>query len=105
MQHIVLTKIAGSPIAYWVSEKFTNAFVHGKPLGDLAISRNGMKTGENEKFIRQWFEIENNKFKNNAKTHIEAIESKAKWFPYNKGGSYRKWYGNKEYVVNWKKNG
>ena len=99
------TKIPSSPIAYWVSEKFIDAFVNGKPLGDLAISRNGMKTGENEKFIRQWFEIENNKFKNNSKTYSEAIESKAKWFPYNKGGEYRKWYGNNDYVVNWENEG
>lgn len=98
-------KIPGCPVAYWVSEAMLEAFKNGKPLGDLAVSRNGMKTGKNEKFVRLWFEIENNKFKNNSKTYREAIESKAKWFPYNKGGEYRKWYGNNDYVVNWENEG
>ncbi|MEF9984585.1 MAG: BREX-1 system adenine-specific DNA-methyltransferase PglX, partial [Oscillospiraceae bacterium] len=98
-------KIPGSPVAYWVSEKMLSAFENGDPLGKIAISRNGMKTGENEKFIRLWFEIDNNKFCYNAETHIQAINSRAKWFPYNKGGEYRKWYGNNDYVVNWENEG
>ena len=104
-QQEIFSKIPGSPIAYWVSEKFIDAFKNGCPLGKKAISRNGMKTGENERFVRQWFEVNNNKFKRNAKTYLDALESKAKWFPYNKGGEYRKWYGNNDYIVNWENEG
>jgi len=100
-----LSKIPGSPIAYWVSENFIKAFENGEALGKKAISRNGMKTGENERFVRQWFEIDSNKFKYDAQTYVEALESKAKWFPYNKGGEYRKWFGNNDYVVNWENEG
>nr|WP_307990089.1 BREX-1 system adenine-specific DNA-methyltransferase PglX [uncultured Niameybacter sp.] len=99
------SKIPGLPIAYWVSENFIQAFERGEMLGTKAISRNGMKTGENERFVRQWFEINNTKFKYDAQTYIEALESKAKWFPYNKGGEYRKWFGNNDYVVNWENEG
>lgn len=105
IRHNKFEKIPGSPIAYWVSENFIKAFENGEPLGKKAISRNGMKTGENERFVRLWFEINNNRFKHDAQTYVEALESKAKWFPYNKGGEYRKWYGNNDCVVNWENEG
>jgi hypothetical protein len=98
-------KIPGAPVAYWVSENFTNAFINGTPLCEKAISRNGMKTGENDRFVRLWFEINVEKFKCDAIDTHTAVKSRAKWFPYNKGGEYRKWYGNNEYVVNWENEG
>jgi hypothetical protein len=64
-----------------------------------------MKTGENDRFVRLWFEINVEKFKCDAIDTHTAVKSRAKWFPYNKGGEYRKWYGNNEYVVNWENEG
>lgn len=98
-------KIPGSPVAYWASNDIFKAFDNGKPLGELGIVRNGMKTGDNESFIRLWWEIAFNKMNSKAENYIEAVESGAKWFPYNKGGEFRKWYGNNEWVVNWENEG
>lgn len=99
------SKIPGSPIAYWVSAKLIKAFEDGTPLGKMAISRNGMKTGENERFLRLWWEVQVKSCFLSAKSVTEAVSSGAKWFPYNKGGEYRKWYGNNEYIVNWENGG
>jgi hypothetical protein len=99
------SKIPGSPLAYWVSENLIKPFETGNPLGKMAISRNGMKTGENERFLRLWWEIQLKSCCLYAKSAAEAISSGSKWFPYNKGGEYRKWYGNNEYIVNWENGG
>ena len=97
--------IPASPISYWISPKLIAAFQNGVSLGDLAIARNGMKTGDNNKFIRLWWEVAFNKLNTVSVNYNQAVNSKAKWFPYNKGGEYRKWYGNNDYVVNWEKSG
>lgn len=94
-------KIPASPIAYWVSEGILEAFDSGKKLGTYALARNGMKTGDNGQFLRLWWEVNNHKMNTNIKSYAEAEKTKTKWFPYNKGGEYRKWYGNNDYVVNW----
>lgn len=99
------SKIQGSPVAYWASDKLFAAFELGIPLGKMGIVRNGMKTGDNNTFLRLWWEISNNRMNCTANNYVEAIKSKAKWFPYNKGGEYRKWYGNNEWVVNWEEGG
>ena len=98
-------KIPGAPVAYWVSEKMMEAFEKGKALGDLVVARNGMKTGDNDRFVRLWWEISDKCMMTKAKNAEQAIQSGAKWFPYNKGGDARKWYGNNEYVVNWQNAG
>ncbi|HHX4111974.1 TPA: BREX-1 system adenine-specific DNA-methyltransferase PglX [Proteus mirabilis] len=98
-------KIPGSPIAYWVSEPMRDAFVEGMLLGDLAPVAVGLQTGSNENFVRLWHEVAVNKFGLNTKNREDALESSKKWFPYNKGGEFRKWYGNKEYIVNWENDG
>ena len=99
------SKIPGSPVAYWVSDELFDAFELGIPLGNMGIVRNGMKTGDNNTFLRLWWEISNKRMNCTANNYVEAIKSKAKWFPYNKGGEYRKWYGNNEWVVNWEDGG
>ena len=99
------SKIPGSPVAYWVSEKLLKAFDLGKSLGNLALARNGMKTGDNGRFLRIWWEIISNKINLQAENSAQALSSHAKWFPYNKGGEFRKWYGNNDYVVNWENQG
>lgn len=95
------SKIPGSPIAYWASSGVLKAFETGTPLGNLTIARNGMKTGKNENFVRLWFEVNADNCKFDAKSVDTARESRAKYYPYNKGGEYRKWYGNNDYVVDW----
>ena len=98
-------KIPGSPIAYWVSDQILAAFDTGKILSEYALARNGMKTGDNGRFLRLWWEVCNLRLETELVSYSEAEKSDAKWFPYNKGGEYRKWYGNNDYVVNWEKCG
>ncbi len=98
-------KIPGNPVAYWVSDEIRNIFINTKTIGEVAYPRQGMATTNNDMFLRRWFEVDISKTNFNAKNRIEAIESAAKWFPYNKGGSYRKWYGNNNFVVNFENDG
>lgn len=98
------SKIPGSPVAYWVSENFIKAFENGK-LGEIAHARSGAKTGKNEVFIRCWWEIDDNVFYYNCMSYSECVISKKKWFPYNKGGNARQWYGNRELVVDFENGG
>jgi hypothetical protein len=98
-------KIPGSPIAYWVSEKIIETFENGKLLGEIADARQGLATSDNDRFLRRWYEAPLTKIKFNATTREEAKNSQKKWFPYNKGGDFKKWYGNQEYLVNWENDG
>lgn len=99
------SKIPGNPIAYWVSDKLISAFVNSKKLGDIAQPKQGLATGDNNKFLRQWFEVLYSKIKLDVTTRSETLNGKFKWYPYNKGGEFRKWYGNNDYVVNWENDG
>lgn len=99
------SKIPGSPIAYWVSENFIKTFEKGTPLGANADSKQGLATADNNRFLRQWYEVQYHKINFYAINIENAVQSGAKWFPYNKGGEFRKWYGNNDYVVNWENNG
>lgn len=98
-------KIPSQPIAYWVSIKFYDSFEKGDLLNDIAYPKKGLATTDNNRFLRLWFEVERTSIGIGYNTSIKAIESKNKWFPLNKGGSYRRWYGNKEYIVNWENDG
>ena len=98
------SKIPGSPVAYWVSENFTALFA-GKTIRDIAFAGIGMRTGDNDRFLRFWHEIERNKMYYSCANAEEALRVHAKWIPYNKGGEFRRWYGNNEYVVNWENDG
>lgn len=94
-------KITGNPIVYWASDNILTIFDRGKNLGNYSTVRNGMKTGDNTRFLRLWWEVNYNSININIKSYEEAKNIRTKWFPYNKGGAYRKWYGNNEYIVNW----
>jgi hypothetical protein len=98
-------KIPGSPVGYWVGEDMIQAFVNGEALGDLTDVRQGLATSNNDRFIKLWHEVSLDNFTDKATDLKSAQVSNKKWFPYNKGGDYRKWYGNQEYVVNWKNDG
>ncbi|WP_420538021.1 BREX-1 system adenine-specific DNA-methyltransferase PglX [Leuconostoc mesenteroides] len=97
-------KIQGAPISYWASEKDLDNFEYSK-LGEIAEPRLGMATADNTRFLRMWFEISLENIGFSVHDRREAKNSLKKWFPYNKGGEYRKWYGNNEYVVNWENDG
>lgn len=98
-------KIPGEPVAYWLGDSFMKAFEQGRTLGELTVCRNGMKTGDNERFLRLWWEVNLSKANFTAENVNDAYESGATYFPYNKGGEYRKWYGNNDYLINWYRNG
>lgn len=97
--------IPGSPISYWISKKIRNLFKDLPLLRDIAAPKVGLNTTDNAQFLRLWHEININKFSSNTFSREECISNNKKWFAYNKGGGYRKWYGNNEYVVNWWKDG
>jgi type II restriction/modification system DNA methylase subunit YeeA len=95
-------KIAGAPIAYWASNQVINIFNNNISLSDVTTVKQGLITGDNNKFLRLWYEVSSLKIEfpsSNTKT------SELKWFPYNKGGDFRKWYGNNQYVVEWENDG
>lgn len=91
-------KIPGCPIGYWLTEQTYNCFRYN-PLSDLVDARQGMATTNNDRFLREWYEVTYLKIGFN-KDSEDATKSQWKWFPYNKGGSFRKWYGNNELVIN-----
>ena len=91
------SKIPGSPIAYWCKANIIRVFENCELLGDLIPTKKGMDTGNNDYFIKLWYEINFDKF--------DCIYHSKKWVPYDKGGNYRKWYGNNDYVVNWENDG
>lgn len=97
-------KIPGSPLAYWMSDNILQCFKNGITLGEIAYPRQGMATTNNNKFLRQWFEVSNKKIGFDL-TNEEETLSIFKWFPYNKGGEFRKWYGNNDFVVNFQNKG
>ena len=98
-------KILGSPIVYWVSDKVREIFEKNQKLGEVGKSIQGMSSADNNRFLRLWNEVNYSKIGYNMENSQEALESKKKWFPYNKGGEFRKWYGNQEYLVNWENDG
>lgn len=93
------SKIPGSPVAYWVSQNFTDAFVNGNLLGDMSSISEGIKTGNNDLFLRLWYEIDKDTFS------FAKCNSGYKWYPHHKGGNFRKWYGNRDWAINWMENG
>ena len=98
-------KIPGSPVAYWVSEKVLEIFESSPSMGSVADARQGLATADNNRFLRLWQEVDIQKIGFGMESRHQAQSSHKKWFPYNKGGEFRKWYGNQEYVVNWENDG
>ena len=98
-------KVPGAPIAYWVSDKILEAFEINKTFCEIADARAGLQTSDNNRFLRLWHEVSVENINFNNKTRGESLNSTQKWFPCNKGGAYRKWFGNFEHIVNWKNDG
>ena len=101
----VFDLIPRRPIVYWASQEMLDAFAEGTPLGEIADPRSGLCTGNNSLFIREWFEVSAHRSYFKASDRSDAIASKARWFPYNKGGEFRRWWGNQNLVVNWLNDG
>ncbi|AXX83614.1 BREX-1 system adenine-specific DNA-methyltransferase PglX [Acinetobacter lwoffii] len=98
-------KIPGSPLAYWVSEKVREIFEKSPSLGEVADARQGLATADNNRFLRLWQEVNIQRISFGMENREQAQFSAKKWFPYNKGGEFRKWYGNQEYLINWENDG
>ncbi|SIM51153.1 BREX-1 system adenine-specific DNA-methyltransferase PglX [Mycobacteroides abscessus] len=93
-------QIPGMPLAYWIGPSGFRSF-QSTLLGDIASVRTGMTTANNERFLRMWSEVSFDRIKLNSSSAQDAIDSRCKWFPYNKGGGFRRWYGFTESVINW----
>lgn len=89
--------IPGTPIAYWVSKQVLDIFHDCEPLHVLADAKSGLSTADDKTYLRLWYEVDANK--------LSIAANNKKWLPYTKGGSYKKWFGNNEYVVNWENDG
>ncbi|WP_022954803.1 BREX-1 system adenine-specific DNA-methyltransferase PglX [Leucothrix mucor] len=97
-------RIPGSPIAYWVSTRVRKVYDNFPPMKTVAPTRQGLATGDNGRFLRYWHEV------SRGNTSLEGFanssdQRQSRWFPCNKGGEFRRWYGNNEFVVNWESNG
>ena len=98
------SKIPGSPTAYWLSESFVKSYM-GKKVSDFGFARSGLQTGNNNFFLKYWYEVILDNIAFNMYSKKEYLLTGKKWVPQIKGGDYRKWYGNFDYIVNWKNDG
>ena len=98
-------KIPGAPIGYWVGNGIRKLYSENNLAGEISQAVVGLQTGDNDRFMRFWYEVSCLNINANLSNTEESRDSNSKWVPYNKGGPYRKWYGNKEYVVNWENDG
>lgn len=98
-------KIPGTPIAYWASDALLDAFTNREKLGLLAKPQVGLQTSDNDRFLRYWFECSLGDMSVACDSAESSLSLDAKWYPHNKGGSFRKWYGNRDHVIEYAKNG
>lgn len=91
--------IPGKQILYWITPSLAEMFNSGLNFGNMSTAKKGVTTGNNDKYLRLWHEVSIDK------TSMFCKENSATWYPVTKGGKYRKWYGNKDYLINWKNNG
>ncbi|KAB2764319.1 BREX-1 system adenine-specific DNA-methyltransferase PglX [Brucella anthropi] len=97
--------IPGSALAYWLSKPLRDAFKSDKILGEIARPRQGLASSDNGRFFRFWHEVASSRVCYGAATHSEASQSGARWFPHQKGGAFRRWFGNNEYLCDWENDG
>ncbi|MBJ2206057.1 MULTISPECIES: BREX-1 system adenine-specific DNA-methyltransferase PglX [Pseudomonas] len=98
-------KIPGSPVTYSLGEKVRDAFVRLPRIGQFGDTRAGLQTDDNARFLKLWFEVSHHLIGFGMMSREDASQSGKKWFPHKKGGDFRKWYGNDEFVVNWESDG
>ncbi|MCD7960078.1 MAG: BREX-1 system adenine-specific DNA-methyltransferase PglX [Ruminococcus sp.] len=92
-------------MAYWVGEAFVRDFIVGDRLCKVCETKKGLATSDNNRFLKLWFEVCLDSIGFNVKSNSETVNNGYKWYPHHKGGEYRRWYGNQEYVINWKSDG
>lgn len=97
--------VPGSPINYWISDRAREIFREFKPLKEYFEPKQGMATTDNKTFVRYWYELNKSDIEFCSKNHNDVKNIDKKWFPYNKGGDYRKWYGNNEYIIKYENSG
>ena len=97
--------IAGNPISFWGTDKIYEIFARNRALSSVCNSGQGLATGDNDKFVRDWFETSLDRIGFEIEDNNQALLSGKKWFPYNKGGEGRRWYGNQILVVDWSDDG
>lgn len=98
-------QIPGTPIAYWASDALLDAFANREKLGLLAKPQVGLQTSDNDRFLRYWFECSLGDMSVACDSAESSLSLDVKWYPHNKGGSFRKWYGNRDHVIEYAKNG
>lgn len=98
-------QIPGTPIAYWASDALLDAFTNKEKLGLFAKPQVGLQTSDNDRFFRYWFECSLGDMSVACNSAESSLSLDAKWYPHNKGGSFRKWYGNRDHVIEYAKNG
>lgn len=104
-QQQALRSVPGSPIAYWLSAELIDAFAKSKRASSIVQPRKGLTTGEDGRFLRRWSEVSSSDVLFDANSPSKAAESGRRWFPCNKGGAFRRWYGNQELVIDWQEDG
>ncbi len=97
--------IVGKPIAYWISDNLRTLFKNERTIACFSDSKQGLHTGNNARFLRFWYEVDFSKISTGLSRENIREVSNAKWIPYQKGGPFRRWYGNNELVINWENNG
>ena len=95
--------IPTAPVAYWASDLFLDTFRKGRPVSEISKGKSGQNTGDNNRFLRRWYEVGVHKIGFGLQSNYSGYGHK--WIPYNKGGEYRRWYGNYTYIVNWEEDG
>jgi hypothetical protein len=98
-------KLPGTPIAYWANKALVDLFSRTSRLGEAAVAKVGLLTSDNARFLRYWWEVSTEQIGLHASTSEEAAQTGKRWFPHNKGGAFRKWAGNQEYLVDWQDGG
>lgn len=97
--------IPGVPIAYWISPRMRQLFLDNPPIGTFCEAQKGLATCDSDRFVRMWWEVDNARINQNASTCQDTLLSNFRWYPFNKGGEFRRWFGNVQHVVNWEADG
>ena len=101
VQQVELATLPGAPLAFWLPSALRDSFAKGEPVAAYASPKQGLATADNDRFLRRWWEVSSESINLHAASRDDARTSGLRWFPYNKGGEFRRWSGNQEYVVNW----
>jgi hypothetical protein len=102
---ITFLKIPGTPIAYWISPKLQEIFINAPKMSSIVDAKQGLSTSDNPRFVRQWWEVSNSLLGRSGNDRSDFSNGRLRWAMYNKGGSFRRWYGNQEHVIWWRDDG